>query len=122
MYSIDDLMADDTLPALSAEEWIQYGANRSVLRDFACDKRPWGPRRRFTYEEKLHAAAAMALYDQPFGFARSDMYLLLDEATRHEQNGTSEDVRRCARLRDLAARIAALLPPDGVQPQSAGAE
>ena len=122
MYSIDDLMADDTLPALSAEEWIQYGANRSVLRDFACDKRPWGPRRRFTYGEKLHAAAAMALYDQPFGFTRSDMYLLLDEATRHEQNGTSEDVRRSSRLRDLAARIAALLPPDGVQPQSAGVE
>lgn len=122
MYSIDDLMADDTLPALSAEEWIQYGANRSVLRDFACDKRPWGPRRRFTYEEKLHAAAAMALYDQPFGFTRSDMYLLLDEAMRHEQNGTSEDVRRSSRLRDLAARIAALLPPDGVQPQSAGVE
>ena len=122
MYSIDDLMADDTLPALSAEEWIQYGANRSVLRDFACDKRPWGPRRRFTYEEKLHAAAAMALYDQPVGFSRADMYLLLDEATRHEQNGTSEDVRRSARLRDLAARIAALLPPEGVEPQSAGLE
>jgi hypothetical protein len=114
---MDNLMADDTLPALSAEEWIQYGANRSVLRDFACDKRPWGPRRRFTYEEKLHAVAAMALYDQPFGFTRADMYLLVDEANLHDRQGTSDDVRRSSRLRELAARIAALLPPDGVAPQ-----
>jgi hypothetical protein len=120
LYSRDDLMADDTLPALSAEEWIQYGANRAVLRDFACDKRPWGPRRRFTYEEKLHAAAAMALYDQPFGFTRADLHLLLDEASHHQRNGTSEDVRRSSRLRDLASRIAALLPPEGIEPQSAG--
>jgi hypothetical protein len=112
----DDLQTDEVLPALSGEEWIQYGANRAVLTDFAADKRPWGPRRRFTYEEKLHAAAAMALYDQPFGFRHGDVELLLSEATLHERHGTSEDLRRAARLRDLAARIAALLPPVGVQP------
>jgi hypothetical protein len=113
----DDLYTGDALPALSAEEWIQYGANRTVLIDFASDKRPWGPRRRFTYEEKLHAAAAMALYDQVFGFTHADLELLLGQAVLHERHGTSEDVRRAARLRDLAARIAALLPPRGVHPQ-----
>jgi hypothetical protein len=115
--STDDLVTGDVAPALSTEEWIQYGANRAVLSDFASDKRPWGPRRRFTYEEKLHAAAAMALYGQSFGFGHDDVAVLLSEASLHERHGTLDDVRRATRLRHLAVRIAALLPPEGVEPE-----
>jgi hypothetical protein len=115
--STEDLLAGEVSPALSTEEWIQYGANRAVLSDFASDKRPWGPRRRFTYEEKLHAAAAMALYGQAFGFAQADVKLLMAEADLHERHGTSEDVGRASRLRTLAAKISALLPPEGVSPR-----
>jgi hypothetical protein len=113
----DEALADEVLPALSAEEWLQYGANRAILREFAADRRPWGPRRRSSYEEKLHAAAAMALYDQSFGFQPDDVQLLRAEADLHERNGTREDVERAAWMRGLAARIAALLPPHGIRPQ-----
>lgn len=117
----EDAVVEEVAPALSTEEWIQYGANRAVLSDFAADKRPWGPRRRFTYEEKLHAAAAMSLYRQPFGFTHADVALLYAEADLHQRHGTSDDVVRARLLRSLAARVAALLPPDGVEPQQVSA-
>jgi hypothetical protein len=59
----------------------------------------------------------MALYGQQFGFTLDDVQLLISEADLHDRHGTREDVGRAARLRNLAARIAALLPPPGVKPQ-----
>jgi hypothetical protein len=110
-------MPDDIMPALDAEEWLEYGADRTVLRDFAMGKRPWGPRRRYRDEEKLHAVAAMALYGQPFGFTQTDIQLIEDEAVNHARKGAPSDLKRASELRELAKRIAALIPPPGVQPR-----
>jgi hypothetical protein len=110
-------MPDDIMPALDAEEWLEYGADRTVLRDFAMGKRPWGPRRRHSDEDKLHAVAAMALYGQPFGFTQADVQLLEDEAVMHARRGAPSDLNRAASIRALAQRIAALIPPAGIQPR-----
>jgi hypothetical protein len=110
-------MPDDIMPALDAEEWLEYGADRTVLRDFAMGKRPWGPRRRYRDEEKLHAVAAMSLYGQPFGFKQADVQLLEDEAVNYARRGAPSDLKRAATLRALAQRIAALIPPPGIEPR-----
>jgi hypothetical protein len=57
-----------------------------------------------------HALAALALHGQPFGFTREDVALLRDEA-ESEWNGDEMPTGR--RLLALAARIEALLPPEG---------
>ncbi len=51
-----------------------------------------------------HAAAALALHEQEFGFERADV----DELLRMAEDQTRGSA---AFLRDLAERIAALLPP-----------
>ena len=109
-------MTDELHPALTEEEWIQYGDDRSVLADFAAGRRAWGPRRRHNEEDKMHAAAALALFRHPFGFTHEDVQLLEDQATFHEHRGAVTDQMLADRLRWLAQRIAALLPPPGVEP------
>ena len=109
-------MTDEIVPALNTEEWLQYGADRTVLRDFAAGKRPWCPTRRFSDEQKLHAVAAMALFGQPFGFTHRDVDLLENQAAFHEHRGATTDQVLVQQLRSLAARITALLPPRGVEP------
>jgi hypothetical protein len=49
--------------------------------------------------------AAFALVEQPFGFTRTDVDLVLDAATRTEDPGAADA------LRDLGRRIRDLLPP-----------
>lgn len=110
--------AGEIRPALTAEEWA---ALRRMSRDAVADLTPpgtfrgWrgkgcGVRRGFSGDwpsasgEELHGIAALALHGQPFGFRWEDVSLLLDMADGFER----EDP---VRLRDLADRIAALLPP-----------
>ena len=50
------------------------------------------------------ALAAFALVEQPFGFSQADVELLRGAAEQ-------QDPSRAAAIRDLSARIAALLPP-----------
>ena len=75
-----EVMSDDPHPALSPEEWIQYGDDLQIMADWAADKRPFGPARRFTLEDKRHAVAAIALHNQPFGFTHDDEALLEGDA------------------------------------------
>ena len=96
---------------MTAAEWIQYGDDLMVMADWAADKRPFGPDRRFTMEEKRLAVAAIALHNQPFGFTHEDEALLEGQARFYEHRAHPGDRELVARLRDLQNRISALLPP-----------
>jgi hypothetical protein len=63
-------------------------------------------------ESAGHVAAAVALYGEPFGFTREDLTALRDAAEELGAMSDSYDARLAAPLRSLAARIAALLPPE----------
>lgn len=113
-------MSEPGPPALNVEEWIQFGADMHVLRDLAADRRPWGFQRRLVQGQKLHAVAAMALYGQPFGFTHEDVRLLRSDLQVPVAHGWSGAADRAHRLENLAQRIAALLPPEGVEPTRPG--
>ena len=108
-------MSDDLRPALSEEEWIQYAGDLSITAEWAADKRPYGPDRRYTIERKRHAVAAMALYDQPFGFTHEEEAMLETQAKFYEHRGFVGDAEIGAKLRLLQAKIAALLPPPAAE-------
>lgn len=61
-----------------------------------------------------HAIAALALHGQPFGFKPQDKIFLREMADIVEDSSSRSDV--AATLRDLAARIEALLPPSDEKP------
>lgn len=104
-------MADDPQSALSAEEWIQYANDLTIMADWAADKRPFGPHRRFTFEQKRHAVAAMALHNQPFGFTHDEERMLEMQARFYEHRAFAGDAEIAAKLRVLQQKISALLPP-----------
>lgn len=108
-------MSDKILPALTPAEWIQYGDDLAVMADWAADKRPYGPDRRYTMEEKRHAVAALALHNQTFGFSTEDAALLDEQARFLEHRGFPGDAQLAERLRRLHDKIAALLPPRGAE-------
>lgn len=56
--------------------------------------------------EERHGIAALALYDQPFGFTREDVAMLRDVVDACQ--GLTYELT----LPDLITRIAALLPPE----------
>lgn len=104
-------MPEDLPPALSAEEWIQYGDDLTIMADWAADKRPFGPNRRYTFLEKRHAVAAMALHNHPFGFTHDEEGLLEAQAQFYEHRRFAGDAELAARIRRLLAKVSALLPP-----------
>lgn len=100
-------------PAMSAEEWEHRGAPGAAWIDERGDLL----QAHDEYDapiERRHALAALALYGQPFGFTRADVNLLEDVARRDEgEYGPDEgDPGYPTALRDLADRIAALLPSE----------
>ena len=104
-------MSDKIKPALSAAEWIQYGDDVGVMAEWAADRRPFGPDRRFTMEEKRHAVAAIALHNQRFGFTHQDEALLNEQAEFYEHRQFPGDSEIARKIRLLLGRISALLPP-----------
>lgn len=85
-------------PALSKEEWDEWFMKPEGA--------PWG-----LNPERPHASAAICLYGQPFGLTREDVELARTAAEAPDQGyELSDDESR--RLRSLAARIEALLPPE----------
>jgi hypothetical protein len=110
-----ETMPDDPHPALSPDEWIQYGDDLQIMADWAADKRPFGPHRRYTFEEKRHAVAAIALHNQPFGFTHDDETLLEEVLRFYENRAFVGDAEIVGRLRRLRQRISAMLPPKAVE-------
>jgi hypothetical protein len=95
-----------TQPALSAEEWAQH-----LVKDWLLEMRLevlFGID--FTRERSRHAIAALALHCQPFGFTEEDVRLL-DGLGRDTSLLTFPVEELDSRLRSLASRISALLPP-----------
>jgi hypothetical protein len=58
---------------------------------------------------RRHALAALALHEQPFGFTHDDVTVALDGAALCKVSGNAYGETK---FRDLAARIAAFLPPE----------
>jgi hypothetical protein len=94
-------------PALTREEWLEYAPLDRTLAHHAP----------VVAYENVHGAAALALHAQPFGFTWDDYFELLDNAHEVEaEYGPPEWLlperkRQVDRLRSIAGRIAALLPP-----------
>ena len=103
-------MSDPLDPALSPDAWLKFRAAKAHLAP-----QPPG---------QLHAVAAMALFEQPFGFTQQDVddeaqvALYCDQmATQHAAAGEAGPAATFrllgGRHRERALRIAALLPPPG---------
>lgn len=113
-------MSDPIRSALSPKEWAEVAAaergdfNRAPMIYLrAIEHRGTGPHQL----DRPHALAALALHDQPFGFTWEDVDLLLRAAGAVEQESADCPVfapsEVPASFRELADRIAALLPPRG---------
>lgn len=120
------------LPALTPEEWAReiysssdgelsvephvgsgfgdvsvYLMDAGPLLDCECEKDgPYADAGRALTPQDRHALAALALYGQPFGFTRHDVYWLRTRA--HLSDGSVD-----AEMLGIADRIEALLPPEG---------
>jgi hypothetical protein len=127
---------DEIRPALTPEEWkaLRWRANKEVgggpetaMDEVGCDVQrdstnyldfEWSDLK-CDPRELRHALAALALHGQPFGFTRQDVQMLLAragdvEAEERDLSPLSPIASEVApAYRNLAARIAALLPPEG---------
>jgi hypothetical protein len=98
-------VADDVKPALTAEEWAKrISAGGAEMRHMEIAEFRDGTKVGFA---PTHAAAAIALYDQPYGFTWADVDHLRGIVHEYEVEQGSYD----ALLDEIADRIAALLPP-----------
>lgn len=86
-------------PALTAKEWARW----------SLDDTDAGSPSGFGEPEKRHMLAALCLDGHPFGFSREDVELL--RVTIEVAEDVTRDVPSGDRLRSLADRIEALLPP-----------
>jgi|SRR5579872_1655754 len=125
-------MSDETVrPALTAEEWRTAAVRRSdtgipplteayIYAGSLNAAR--GDDAVMIDKAALHALAALALHEQPFGFTRDDVKLLrgpaysalLEVARDGEESALADDALA------LARRIAALLPPEEATPTRRG--
>lgn len=126
-------MTDTITPALTREEWAEATNDQYYLSDMveeAADDLaasfPVGPDdKSFAPNTRRHALAALALHGQPFGFTREDVRRLLATAKESDEGDASTDYYLGGYqgtvgsdwLRDLAARIEALLPPLDAPPR-----
>jgi hypothetical protein len=109
-------------PALTPEEWKEWRrgrvSDRIEGRTFFvasdCGGEPYAEE----VELDAHETAAKCLYGQPFGFTREDVLRLRAHAKWYDEQ-TQGVVYACPiedipswQLRDMAERIAALLPPE----------
>jgi len=105
---------DPITPALSADEWTEFGASKAFFDRLAAGGRPFGPNRRFTDEQKLHVLAALALYRHPAGFNHSELDALRAAAGIFERRRGPGDLQTASSLRALHDKVAALIAPRDV--------
>jgi hypothetical protein len=111
---------DPITPALSAEEWMEFGDSKPFFEKLAAGGRPFGPNRRFTDEQKLHALAALALHRHPAVFTHRELEAVETVAKFYERRHAPSDVALASSLRSLHEKVAALIPPVGVRIVGAG--
>lgn len=102
-------------PALSVEEWIQFGESKPFFDMLAAGKRPFGPTRRFTEEQKLHALAALALHRHPAGFSHAELDAVESAAKLFERRRGPADAGLVSALRSLHRKVSTLIPPPDIR-------
>ena len=102
-------------PALSPDEWVEYGASNLFFEKLAAGGRPFGPNRRFTEEQKLLALAALALHRHPAVFTHQELEAVESAAAFFELRRRPSDFALAAALNSLYHKIAALIPPPNVK-------
>ena len=107
--------SEEITPALSANEWMEFGGSRPFFQRLASGARPFGPSRRFTDEQKLHALAALALYRHPAVFTHAELDAIEAAVQLFERRHGPGDVTLVKSLRSAHKKIAALLPPAGME-------
>ena len=103
------------MPALSPDEWVEFGDSTSFFQRLASGGRPFGPHRRFTDEQKLHALAALALHRHPAVFTHEELDAVGSAADLFERRRGPGDSALVAALRSLHIKAAALLPPRDIR-------
>ncbi|MBA3645187.1 MAG: hypothetical protein H0W63_03335 [Gemmatimonadaceae bacterium] len=106
---------EEITPALSANEWMEFGGSKPFFDRLAHGGRPFGPNRRFTDEQKLHVLAALALWRHPAVFNHTELDALEAAAQLYERRHGPGDIALVKALRSAHKKIAALIPPAGVQ-------
>ena len=101
-------------PALSAEEWVEFGDSKPFFDRLANGGRPFGPNRRFTDDQKMHALAALALHRHPAVFTHAELDALESAAQLFERRRGLGDMPIVAALRSVHKKISALIPPAGI--------
>jgi len=102
-------------PALSADEWVEFGESKAFFERLGSGGRPFGPNRRFTDDQKLHALAALALHRHPAAFTQGELDAIEAAADLYERRRGLMDLSLAAALRSAHAKIAALIPPAGIK-------
>ena len=102
-------------PALSSEEWVEFGASKPFFEMLAAGRRPFGLNRRLSDEQKLLAIAALALHQHPFAFTRTELDALEDAVGFYERRGAKDDDLIVSALQSLHQKLVALLPPSDVR-------
>jgi hypothetical protein len=112
-------MPDEIKPALTAEEWADEPSQ--VLDGWidlelgTVDVCLGGPASTGDAARDRHALAALLLHRQDFGFTWADVKALEAVYRRviADPRPLGDDAAAVEQMHDLAARIAALLPPEG---------
>jgi hypothetical protein len=112
--------ADPTTPALTAEEWVEFGESKPFFDKLAAGGRPFGLNRRFSEDQKLYALAALALHRHPAAFTLNELDAVDTAAHFYDRRGARGDLELAAKLRMVHDKLAALLPPAGVKIVRAG--
>lgn len=102
-------------PALSADEWSEFGASKAFFDRLATGGRPFGPNRRFTEDQKMHALAALALHRHPAVFTYEELDAIESAAQLFERRRGLGDLVIASSLRSAHQKIAALIPPQGTR-------
>jgi hypothetical protein len=108
-------VADDVKAALTPEEWesksYEHGFSAARIEDgeLRVTDSPGTHYIQFGSEDR-HALAALALYEQPFGFTWDDLIAMYAAIRAAERAGPyGDDLANV--LRPIRDKIAALLPP-----------
>ena len=103
-------MSEEIEPALTPEEWALWEARVSWAR--YQDPRPdFVEMASIPENARPHGVAAKLLHDQPFGFTWEDVDRLIGLELIEMGTTSITDEEDGPPLRDLADRIASLLPP-----------
>ena len=101
-------MSEEIEPALTPEQWREVEKGNLDATDMVTAYCEEGVV--IIEDDRWHALAALALYDQDFGFTREDLSTLRD-AAEYAEVGYKDRKTRDA-IMALADRIAKLLPPE----------